>query len=54
MNPISTQQPVHGGIKAIMNINELNTIEQLENFLSGTQPVIFSTETTKEGLYAWI
>jgi hypothetical protein len=28
-------------MKPIMNINELNTIEQLEQFLSGSQAVAF-------------
>lgn len=55
MKPLSTHRPVHGEeMKAIMNINELNTIAQLEDFLNGTQPVVFSPEITKEQLYAWI
>jgi transposase InsO family protein len=48
-------EPVHdAGVKAIMNINELKTIEQLEKFLEGTQAVIFSIEKEQENRYAWI
>jgi hypothetical protein len=55
MKPLNPQPPVHDReIKAIMNINELNTISQLENFLNGTQPVIFSIETTRAVVYRWI
>ena len=38
------------GVKAIMNIDELKTIEDLEKFLSGTQPVIFAVEKSRINL----
>lgn len=55
MNFAYPNKPVHEeGIKTIMNISELETIEQLENFLNGTQPIVFSIEENKKNLYAWI
>lgn len=51
----NTITPVHGeGVRTIMNINELNTIEALEKFLAGTQPVVFAIETDIGNRYAWI
>lgn len=47
--------PVHdAGVKAIMNVNDLKTIEDLENFLSGTQAVIFAVEQGQEKSYTWV
>ncbi len=55
MNRFCANEPVHDReLKTIMNISELKTIEQLENFLNGTQPVIFSVGTNKENIYVWI
>jgi len=44
----------NGGMKTIMNEDKLNTIEQLEQFLSGTQDVEFSPPKNKKELYQWI
>lgn len=41
-------------MKTIMNVNELNSIEEIEQFLSGTQPIIFSAEGQKQDIYQWI
>jgi hypothetical protein len=38
-------------MKPIMNINELNTIEQLEQFLSGSQAVAFLVASCKDECY---
>jgi hypothetical protein len=32
---------MHGGMKTIMKLEDLMTIDQLEDFLSGTQTVAF-------------
>jgi hypothetical protein len=37
-----------------MNGNALTTFAQLEEFLSGTQPVTFSVFSTKDVCYRWI
>lgn len=37
-----------------MNIQALKTIDQLEEFLAGTQPVSFSVLSTKDACYQWI
>jgi len=37
-----------------MNIQALKTVEQLEDFLAGTQPVTFSVLSTKDEGYQWI
>jgi len=41
-------------MKTIMKLEELKTIEQLVDFLSGTQAVIFKINTVKEERYNWI
>jgi transposase InsO family protein len=47
--------PVHDtGVKAIMNVDDLERIEDLENFLSGTQAVMFAVEQELEKSYAWV
>jgi hypothetical protein len=38
-------------MKPIMNINDLNTIEQLEQFLTGSQPVAFLVASSKDECY---
>ena len=35
----------------IMNINDLKTIEQLEQFLTGTQPIAFVVASSKQDIY---
>ncbi len=37
-----------------MNIHALKTVDQLEDFLAGTQPVTFSVLSTKDERYQWI
>ena len=37
-----------------MNINDLNTIEQLEQFLTGSQAVAFLVASSKEECYQGI
>jgi len=37
-----------------MKLEELKTIEQLRQFLDGTQPVIFQINSSKKGKYNWI
>jgi transposase InsO family protein len=55
MKPCHPDLPVHDQeIRAIMNTTELNTIAQIEEFLSGTQLVPFSIETDVRDVYAWI
>jgi len=41
-------------MKTIMKLEELTTIEQLSQFLEGTQAVIFKVNTLKEERYQWI
>jgi transposase InsO family protein len=41
-------------MKTIMKVDELKTINQLQNFLDGTQVVAFSVESNKDNQYAWI
>jgi hypothetical protein len=41
-------------MKPIMNINDLNTIEQMEQFLSGSQAVTFLVASSKEECYRGI
>jgi len=41
-------------MKTIMKLEELTTIEQLSQFLDGTQAVIFKISTGKEERYQWI
>lgn len=41
-------------MKTIMKLEELTTIEQLSQFLDGTQAVIFKISTAKEERYQWI
>ncbi len=40
--------------KTIMKLKELMTIEQLEQFLNGTQAVIFEINLVKKGRYDWM
>lgn len=37
-----------------MNIDELTTVAQLADFLSGSQPVAFSVLGAKDACYRWI
>jgi len=39
---------------AIMNAEELKTLEQLKAFLDGTQPVVFEVAGDKDARYRWI
>jgi transposase InsO family protein len=41
-------------MKTIMNTNQLQTIEQLTQFLDGTQSITLSIEGSKKSRYAWI
>jgi len=41
-------------MKTIMKLEDLTTIDQLENFLSGTQAVAFSVISDKDACYRWI
>jgi hypothetical protein len=41
-------------MKPIMNINDLNTIEQLEQFLTGSQSVAFLVASSKDECYLGI
>ena len=41
-------------MKPIMNINDLNTIEQLEQFLTGSQSVAFLVASSKDECYRGI
>ena len=44
--------PVHdGGMKTIMKLDDLKTIEQLTDFLSGTQAVAFTVIRDKDACY---
>jgi hypothetical protein len=38
-------------MKPIMNINDLNTIEQMEQFLTGSQAVAFLVASSKDECY---
>ena len=47
--------PVHdGGMKTIMKLDDLTTIDPLVDFLSGTQAVAFSVISDKDACYRWI
>ena len=41
-------------MKTIMKLEELKTIEQLSQFLEGTQPVIFQINAVKKERYDWM
>jgi len=41
-------------MKTIMKLEELKTVEQLIQFLDGTQSVIFKIDTKKEERYKWL
>ncbi len=41
-------------MKTIMKLNELTTLDQLAQFLDGTQAVIFTLNTVKKERYQWI
>src|SRR5664280_1913346 len=41
-------------MKSIMNINDLNTIEQMEHFLTGSQAVAFLVASSKDECYLGI
>jgi transposase InsO family protein len=41
-------------MKTIMKLEDLTTIDQLEDFLSGTQAVAFSVISDKDACYRWI
>jgi len=43
-----------GGVRTIMKLEELTTIDQLEGFLSGTQAVAFSVISDMDACYRWI
>jgi hypothetical protein len=43
-----------GGMKTIMKLEDLTTIGQLEDSLSGTQTVAFSVISDKDACYRWI
>jgi len=43
-----------GGMKTIMKLEGLTTIDQLTDFLSGTQAVAFSVISDKDACYRWI
>jgi transposase InsO family protein len=41
-------------MKTIMNLDTLETLEQIEEFLLGTQPVAFGIASTKQERYNWL
>jgi exosome complex RNA-binding protein Rrp4 len=41
-------------MKAIMKLEELTTTEQFEQFLNGTQAVLFEVSSVKKERYDWI
>ena len=41
-------------MQAIMKLDDLTTIQQLSDFLAGTQPVAFSISGSKDDRYRWI
>ncbi len=41
-------------MKTIMKLEELETIDHLDQFLNGTQAVIFETVAVKKERYGWI
>jgi len=41
-------------MKTIMKLEDITTIDQLEDFLSGTQAVAFSVISNKDACYRWI
>ena len=41
-------------MKTIMKLEDLTTIDQLEDFLSGTQAVAFSVISDKDACYRWV
>ena len=43
-----------GGMKTIMKLEDLKTVDQLTSFLSGTQSVAFSVISDKDDCYRWI
>ena len=49
------RRSVHdGGMKTIVKLEDLTTIDQLVDFLSGTQAVAFSVISNKNACYRWI
>ena len=41
-------------MKTIMNVDKLNTIDQLTDFLDGTQPIAFCLASNKAERYQWV
>jgi len=41
-------------MKTIMKLDDLTTIEQLVNFLSGTQGMAFSVNSDTDACYRWM
>ena len=41
-------------MKTVMKLEDLTTIDQLTDFLSGTQVVAFSVISDKDACYRWI
>ncbi len=41
-------------MKTIMKLEELETIDHLDQFLNGTQAIIFETVAVKKERYGWI
>ena len=41
-------------MKTMMKLEDLTTIDQLTEFLSGTQTVVFSVISDKDACYRWI
>jgi hypothetical protein len=51
----AVRRSVHdGGMKTIMKLENLTTIDQLVDFLAGTQAVAFSVISDKDVCYRWI
>lgn len=41
-------------MKMIMNLDSIDTLEQLDEFMAGTQPVAFGVASTKQERYNWL
>lgn len=41
-------------MKMIMNLDSIDTLEQLDEFMASTQPVAFSVASTKQERYNWL
>ncbi len=41
-------------MKTIMNLDNIKTLDEVSDFLNGSQPVVFEVASSKDERYAWV